>query len=440
MGCPKLSYYPTDFKVENYFKNCLTQNFSEKSTCSSYELVDHLGNVLVTLSDRKFPVKVGTTWDYYDPNVLSYSDYYPFGSLLPGRSTNSGDYRYGFNGMEMDIEVNNITGSSYTAEFWQYDSRLGRRWNVDPITYPWQSSYATFNNNPIVYSDPRGLEGTKDKNEKGKSDGKGTAYSNNDNTRTNGNTIQHYDKDCGCYLSQGLQEGGMASSSDASKTPTQSKTSGYTAKSLEVRNKILATGSNNPLARGILANESRGIYRGLYDSRKPYSGFSTGWEAGYFGLSDDAKFLMDATTYAVGGALGATVAVPILIQGGIISEASFQFGIIKTGVSATSQALFSGKVNIVGAFADGFMAPGVGDLTGAAFEINYSFQGGFQTRSILGTKKSDDVIREATIGTVFSFKGSGINYLSGEQSLFTKTILNSSNSLGNYGTQEGVRK
>ena len=34
--------------------------------------------------------------------------------------------------MEMDNEVNNITGSSYTAEFWQYDSRLGRRWNVDP--------------------------------------------------------------------------------------------------------------------------------------------------------------------------------------------------------------------------------------------------------------------------------------------------------------------
>jgi hypothetical protein len=48
-------------------------------------------------------------------------------------------HRYGFQGQEMD---NEITGSSYTAEFWQYDSRLGRRWNVDPVVYPWQSSYA----------------------------------------------------------------------------------------------------------------------------------------------------------------------------------------------------------------------------------------------------------------------------------------------------------
>jgi hypothetical protein len=57
--------------------------------------------------------------------------------------------------------INEIAGSgnSYTAEYWQYDSRLGRRWNVDPITYPWQSSYAAFNNNPIYFTDPLGLEG-----------------------------------------------------------------------------------------------------------------------------------------------------------------------------------------------------------------------------------------------------------------------------------------
>ncbi|MCL4857645.1 MAG: hypothetical protein KJZ55_10330, partial [Flavobacteriales bacterium] len=33
------------------------------------------------------------------------------------------------------------------------------RWNIDPRTYPWQSSYAAFNNNPIVTIDPLGLEG-----------------------------------------------------------------------------------------------------------------------------------------------------------------------------------------------------------------------------------------------------------------------------------------
>lgn len=49
-----------------------------------------------------------------------------------------------------------------TAEFWEYDSRLGRRLNVDPVTYSWKSSYATFDNNPIYYADPLGLFATEE--------------------------------------------------------------------------------------------------------------------------------------------------------------------------------------------------------------------------------------------------------------------------------------
>ena len=40
-----------------------------------------------------------------------------------------------------------------------YDSRIGRRWEIDPITYPWQSPYSTLNNNPLFYIDPLGLSG-----------------------------------------------------------------------------------------------------------------------------------------------------------------------------------------------------------------------------------------------------------------------------------------
>jgi len=87
--------------------------------------------------------------------------YEPFGSLLPGRNYSSGSYRFGFGGQEKDDEVHNATGTSYTAEYWQYDPRIGRRWNIDPITFPWQSSYACFNNNPIYFIDPQGLFGTK---------------------------------------------------------------------------------------------------------------------------------------------------------------------------------------------------------------------------------------------------------------------------------------
>jgi len=66
-------------------------------------------------------------------------------------------YRYGFGGQEKDNEIYG-DGASYTAEFWQYDARLGRRWNVEPLAseFPWISTYACFANNPISFIDPDG--------------------------------------------------------------------------------------------------------------------------------------------------------------------------------------------------------------------------------------------------------------------------------------------
>jgi len=58
--------------------------------------------------------------------------------------------------MEKDDEINGATGTSYTAEFWQYDPRIGRRWNLDPVDQISISNYAAFGLNPIIYIDPRG--------------------------------------------------------------------------------------------------------------------------------------------------------------------------------------------------------------------------------------------------------------------------------------------
>lgn len=88
-------------------------------------------------------------------DVRHYSDYYAFGSPMPGRNGGS-SYRYGFNGQEKDNEVTGNIGATYTAEFWEYDSRLGRRWNTDPVLKAYQSPYASFSNNPIVRVDPAG--------------------------------------------------------------------------------------------------------------------------------------------------------------------------------------------------------------------------------------------------------------------------------------------
>jgi RHS repeat-associated protein len=82
--------------------------------------------------------------------------YYPFGMLMPGRKfTAGGGYRYGHGGQEKTDEISGI-GNHYTAEYWEYDPRLGRRWNIDPVLRAWESGYACFANNPIMLNDPDG--------------------------------------------------------------------------------------------------------------------------------------------------------------------------------------------------------------------------------------------------------------------------------------------
>jgi hypothetical protein len=67
-------------------------------------------------------------------------------------------YLFGFNGQERDDEVAG-GGNIMSAEFWEYDARLGRRWNLDPKPNPEISGYACFNNNPLYFTDIKGDSG-----------------------------------------------------------------------------------------------------------------------------------------------------------------------------------------------------------------------------------------------------------------------------------------
>jgi hypothetical protein len=75
----------------------------------------------------------------------------------------AGAYRYGFNGQEKVDEISGV-GNHNTALFWEYDTRLGRRWNLDPVVKPWESGYASLLNNPIHVIDPFGDDGYVDEN------------------------------------------------------------------------------------------------------------------------------------------------------------------------------------------------------------------------------------------------------------------------------------
>lgn len=130
-----------------------------------YELANHLGNVLATVSDRKLgQADVGggqTTPDnaeYYTSKVISAQDYYPFGMVKKHPENLSNDnYRYGFNGMESDDE---IKGEKNSLDFGAriYDPRIGRWMSVDPLQkkYPASSPYSFVLNTPIQAVDPDG--------------------------------------------------------------------------------------------------------------------------------------------------------------------------------------------------------------------------------------------------------------------------------------------
>ncbi|OYU93399.1 MAG: hypothetical protein CFE21_20710 [Bacteroidetes bacterium B1(2017)] len=168
-----------------YISNCNQQLNFVKGT-RHYELSNHLGNVLSVVSDRKIEVDESYTYqssggyifqngaysadpsgnyvqtspangliDGFVAEVISATDYYAFGAPMPGRSYQASEYRFGFNGQERDDEVSG-TGNTMSAEFWEYDSRLGRRFNRDPKPNPSQSEYSCFANNPILLNDIKG--------------------------------------------------------------------------------------------------------------------------------------------------------------------------------------------------------------------------------------------------------------------------------------------
>jgi RHS repeat-associated protein len=128
----------------------------------TYELSNHLGNVLVTVSDKKIGVDNNSDGviDYYTADVVTANDFYPGGMTMPGRKYENGtSYRYGFNGKEED---NEISGDGNKLDFGSriFDSRLVRWLSTDPLQakYPFASPYNFVLNNPISFIDPDGKD------------------------------------------------------------------------------------------------------------------------------------------------------------------------------------------------------------------------------------------------------------------------------------------
>ncbi len=121
-----------------------------------FELSNHLGNVLAVVTDRKLAVDDGGGGiSFYTPDIVSATDYYPFGFAMEGRGFSSDNYRYGYQGSEKEKELKG-EGNSYTTFFRQLDPRLGRWLSLDPKASSWESPYASMGNNPVIIIDIMG--------------------------------------------------------------------------------------------------------------------------------------------------------------------------------------------------------------------------------------------------------------------------------------------
>ncbi len=125
-----------------------------------YELANHLGNVLNVISDRKIPLKnpANNTVIAFNPNVIQYTDYFPFGMIMPGKNGGS-EYRFGFQGQEEDDEIKG-DGNSVNYKYRMHDPRIGRFFAVDPLAarYPHNSPYSFSENQVIHCREFEGLE------------------------------------------------------------------------------------------------------------------------------------------------------------------------------------------------------------------------------------------------------------------------------------------
>jgi len=126
-----------------------TGHYYRKINDKVYELKDHLGDVRVTVSDRKDSANT--------PNMLSYNNNYAFGMAQPSRAYNLGNYRFSFNGKEHDDEIYGTDNSyDYGGRF--YDNRLGKWFKTDKLSvvYTGASPYSAMLDNPVLNSDNNG--------------------------------------------------------------------------------------------------------------------------------------------------------------------------------------------------------------------------------------------------------------------------------------------
>lgn len=133
----------------------------------SFELSNHLDNVLSVITDNKqMPLNVDgeilkgedNRIAFFEVKIVTANDYYPFGLGMEERKFEDEEYRFGFQGQEIDKEV--LKGDVPNFKYRMHNPAIGRFFAVDPLApkYPHNSPYAFSENSVIAFIELEGLE------------------------------------------------------------------------------------------------------------------------------------------------------------------------------------------------------------------------------------------------------------------------------------------
>ena len=160
MGCLKITYRNEFEYLKVSFRKELSLKNSVEKGYGLYELTNHLNNILAVVTDRKLIVNDDITNQFknFESDLVSYSNYYPFGARIENLSANSTG-RYGFQGQEKDDEIKG-ENRSINYKYRMYDPWLCRFPSVDPLAseYPELTPYQFAANQPIHSIELEGLE------------------------------------------------------------------------------------------------------------------------------------------------------------------------------------------------------------------------------------------------------------------------------------------
>jgi RHS repeat-associated protein len=151
-GSSRLGMYLSakDITGDYTISSNITNDQTYRNT-SLYELTNHQSNALATISDSRSNLNAAT--------LISATDYYAFGMEMPERKYRMKSYRYGYQGQELDNEIEG-EGNSLNYKYRMHDPRLGRFFTVDPLAgkYSYNSPYAFSENRVIDGLEWEGLE------------------------------------------------------------------------------------------------------------------------------------------------------------------------------------------------------------------------------------------------------------------------------------------